>query len=141
MASAGHLTARSDVYGFGVVLLELLLGRRAFDQSRPGREHNLVEWARPLLVRPKKLLRIIDPRMDGQYSEEKAERVARLASDCLSENPKARPSMSEAVNVLRDVLRADDVSLPLPTPEDAAGMTMTRTTTTTTTPTTTRFER
>ncbi|CAL9181139.1 unnamed protein product [Musa hybrid cultivar] len=130
----GHLTARSDVYGFGVVLLELLLGRRALDQSRPGREHNLVEWARPLLVRPKKLLRIIDPRMDGQYSEEKAERVARLASDCLSENPKARPSMSEAVNVLRDVLRSDDVSLPLPTPEDAAGMTMT-------TPTTTRFER
>ena len=124
-----------------MVLLELLLGRRALDQSRPGREHNLVEWARPLLVRPKKLLRIIDPRMDGQYSEEKAERVARLASDCLSENPKARPSMSEAVNVLRDVLRADDVSLPLPTPEDAAGMTMTRTTTTTTTPTTTRFER
>ncbi|URE37342.1 serine threonine-protein kinase [Musa troglodytarum] len=133
----GHLTARSDVYGFGVVLLELLLGRRALDQSRPGREHNLVEWARPVLVRPNKLLRIIDPRMDGQYSEEKAEKVARLAFDCLSENPKARPSMSEAVNVLRAALRADDLSLPLPTPEAAAGMT----TTTTTTPTTTRFER
>ncbi|MBA0728682.1 hypothetical protein Golax_001562, partial [Gossypium laxum] len=41
----GHLTARSDVYGFGVVLLEMLLGRRAMDKSRPSREHNLVEWA------------------------------------------------------------------------------------------------
>ncbi|KAJ8480601.1 hypothetical protein OPV22_024328 [Ensete ventricosum] len=120
----GHLTARSDVYGFGVVLLELLLGRTALDQSRPSREHNLVDWARPLLVRPNKLFRIIDPRMDGQYSEEKAERVARLAFDCLSENPKARPSMNEAVDVLRDVLKAaDDISLPLPTPEATAGMT------------------
>ncbi|RZS26048.1 hypothetical protein BHM03_00059340, partial [Ensete ventricosum] len=122
----GHLTARSDVYGFGVVLLELLLGRTALDQSRPSREHNLVDWARPLLVRPNKLFRIIDPRMDGQYSEEKAERVARLAFDCLSENPKARPSMNEAVDVLRDVLKAaDDISLPLPTPEATAGMTPT----------------
>ncbi|CAH9101822.1 unnamed protein product [Cuscuta europaea] len=96
----GHLTARSDVYGFGVVLLEMLLGRRAMDKSRPSREHNLVEWARPLLTHTKKLFRILDPRMEGQYSSKTAVKVANLAYQCLSQNPKGRPVMSQVVEIL-----------------------------------------
>ncbi|CAL1408582.1 unnamed protein product [Linum trigynum] len=103
----GHLTARSDVYGFGVVLLELLLGRRALDKSRPSREHNLVEWARPLLNQNKKVLRILDPRMDGQYSSRTALKVANLAYQCLSQNPKERPLMSEVVELLESVQSKD----------------------------------
>lgn len=96
----GHLTARSDVYGFGVVLLEMLIGRRAMDKSRPSREHNLVEWARPLLNHSKKLLRILDPRLEGQYSTKIAVKVANLAYQCLSQNPKGRPVMSQVVEIL-----------------------------------------
>ncbi|XP_057979056.1 probable serine/threonine-protein kinase PBL17 [Malania oleifera] len=96
----GHLTARSDVYGFGVVLLEMLIGRRAMDKSRPSREHNLVEWARPLLNHNKKLLRILDPRMEGQYSVRTAFKVANLAYQCLSQNPKGRPLMRQVVEIL-----------------------------------------
>ncbi|RZC56838.1 hypothetical protein C5167_015695 [Papaver somniferum] len=96
----GHLTARSDVYGYGVVLLELLIGRRAMDKSRPSREHNLVEWARPLLIHSKKLVRILDPRMEGQYSPRVAQKVANLAYQCLSQNPKGRPMMSQVVGLL-----------------------------------------
>ncbi|PON36272.1 Mitogen-activated protein kinase kinase kinase [Parasponia andersonii] len=96
----GHLTARSDIYGFGVVLLEMLIGRRAMDKSRPSREHNLVEWARPLLNHNKKLLRILDPRMEGQYSAKTAMKVAHLAYQCLSQNPKGRPLMSQVVEIL-----------------------------------------
>ncbi|XP_068332417.1 probable serine/threonine-protein kinase PBL17 [Pyrus communis] len=99
----GHLTARSDVYGFGVVLLELLLGRRAMDKSRPGQEHNLVEWARPLLNHNKKLLRIVDPRLEGQYSLKTAMKVAHLAYQCLSQNPKGRPLMSQVVELLESL--------------------------------------
>ncbi|XP_076937076.1 putative serine/threonine-protein kinase PBL17 [Bidens hawaiensis] len=40
----GHFTARSDIYGFGVVLLEMLIGRKAMDKSKPSHEHNLVDW-------------------------------------------------------------------------------------------------
>ncbi|CAL1414066.1 unnamed protein product [Linum trigynum] len=104
----GHLTARSDVYGFGVVLLELLLGRRALDKSRPSREHNLVEWARPLLNQNKKILRILDPRMDGQYSSRTAMKVANLAYQCLSQNPKGRPLMSGVVELLESVQSKDN---------------------------------
>ncbi|XP_034888771.1 probable serine/threonine-protein kinase PBL17 isoform X2 [Populus alba] len=104
----GHLTARSDIYGFGVVLLELLLGRRALDKSRPSREHNLVEWARPLLNHNKKVLRILDPRMEGQYSSRTAMKVANLAYQCLSQNPKGRPLMNQVVELLESVQSKDE---------------------------------
>ncbi|XP_050216439.1 probable serine/threonine-protein kinase PBL17 isoform X2 [Mercurialis annua] len=103
----GHLTARSDVYGFGVVLLELLLGRRALDKGRPSREHNLVEWARPLLNHNKKVLRILDPRMEGQYSVRTAMKVSNLAYQCLSQNPKGRPLMSQVVELLDGIQTTD----------------------------------
>ncbi|XP_078161548.1 putative serine/threonine-protein kinase PBL17 isoform X2 [Carex rostrata] len=99
----GHLTTRSDVYGFGVVLLEMIIGRRAMDKSRPTREHNLVEWARPLLIHNRKLFKIIDPRMDGQYSTKVAVEVAALAYKCLSQNPKGRPAMSQVVQTLQSL--------------------------------------
>ncbi|XP_031117293.1 probable serine/threonine-protein kinase PBL17 [Ipomoea triloba] len=99
----GHLTARSDVYGFGVVLLEMLIGRRAMDKSRPSREHNLVEWARPLLTHSKKLFRILDPRIEGQYTNKTAMKVANLAYQCLSQNPKGRPVMSQVVEILESL--------------------------------------
>ncbi|GAB4854062.1 Probable serine/threonine-protein kinase pbl17 [Ancistrocladus abbreviatus] len=99
----GHLTARSDVYGFGVVLLEMLIGRRALDKCRPSKEHNLVEWCRPLLNNNKKLPRIIDNRIDGQYTLKAMMRVANLAYQCLSQNPKGRPLMSQVVELLETV--------------------------------------
>ncbi|CAK7345824.1 unnamed protein product, partial [Dovyalis caffra] len=103
-----HLTARSDVYGFGVVLLELLLGRRALDKSRPSREHNLVEWARPLLNHNKKVLRILDLRLEGQYPSRVAMKVANLAYQCLSQNPKGRPLMNQVVELLESVQSKDE---------------------------------
>lgn len=108
MIKTGHLTARSDIYGFGVVLLEMLIGRRAMDKSRPSREHNLVEWARPLLNHNKKLLRILDPRMEGQYSAKTAMKVAHLAYQCLSQNPKGRPLMSQVVEILETFQAKDE---------------------------------
>lgn len=96
----GHLTAKSDVYGFGVVLLELIVGKRAMDKHTPNQEHNLVDWAHPILIRTSKLLKIIDPKMQGQYSCRTASNVANLAHRCLSRNPKLRPSMKEVVELL-----------------------------------------
>lgn len=111
--ATGHLTAMSDVYGFGVVLLEMLVGRRALEPPAAGcSKCNLVDWARPILIRPKKLERIVDRRMAlpapaadyGGGVDAAVERVARLAYDCLSQNPKVRPTMGRVVHVLEAVL-------------------------------------
>ncbi|KAL8456561.1 hypothetical protein ACS0TY_034691 [Phlomoides rotata] len=107
----GHLTAASDVYSFGVVLLELLTGRKSVDKTRPYREQNLVEWARPMLKNPRKLSRVMDPRLEGQYSEHGAQNAAALAYQCLSHRPKLRPTMSEVINILEPLKDLDDIQV------------------------------
>ncbi|KAL4324099.1 hypothetical protein GQ457_11G017160 [Hibiscus cannabinus] len=107
----GHLTAMSDVYSFGVVLLELLTGRRSLDKSRPPREQNLVEWARPMLNEPRRLGRIMDPKLEGQYSEMGARKAAALAYQCLSHRPKQRPKMSEVIMILEPLLDYENISV------------------------------
>ncbi|MQK22265.1 hypothetical protein EI013_28270, partial [Escherichia coli] len=107
----GHLTAMSDVYSFGVVLLEILTGRRTVEKGRPPREQNLVEWARPYLNASRKLSRIMDPRLEGQYSEMGAKKAAALAYQCLSHRPRNRPSMTTVVNTLEPLQDFDDIPI------------------------------
>ncbi|KAI4356480.1 hypothetical protein L6164_000502 [Bauhinia variegata] len=106
--STGHLTHKSDVYSFGVVLLELLSGRRAIDKNRPTGEHNLVEWAKPYLSNKRRVFRVIDGRLEGQYALSKAQRAASLAYQCLSMEPKFRPSMDEVVKALEQLQDSKD---------------------------------
>ncbi|XP_073145034.1 probable serine/threonine-protein kinase PBL16 [Henckelia pumila] len=96
----GHLSSRSDVYSFGVVLLELLTGRKSLDKSRPAREQNLTDWALPLLREKKKVLNIVDPRMEADYLTKGVHKAAMLAYHCLNRNPKARPLMRDIVDSL-----------------------------------------
>ncbi|AEE28143.1 putative transferase, protein kinase RLK-Pelle-RLCK-VIIa-2 family [Arabidopsis thaliana] len=101
--ATGHLTTKSDVYSFGVVLLELLSGRRAVDKNRPSGERNLVEWAKPYLVNKRKIFRVIDNRLQDQYSMEEACKVATLSLRCLTTEIKLRPNMSEVVSHLEHI--------------------------------------
>lgn len=101
--NAGHLTAKSDVYSFGVVLLEVLSGRRAVDKNRASGEQNLVEWAKPYLGNKRKMFRILDSRLEGQYTVEDAYRASTLALRCLSLESRFRPTMSEVVKVLEEI--------------------------------------
>ncbi|KAG9454687.1 hypothetical protein H6P81_007591 [Aristolochia fimbriata] len=107
--ATGHLTTKSDVYSFGVVLLEMLSGRRAVDKNRPSGEHNLVEWARPYLTHKRKVYRVLDSRLEGQYSLAGAQRAALLALQCLSTESKFRPTMEEVVKVLEQLQESKDV--------------------------------
>uniref|UniRef100_A0A7N0UMA4 non-specific serine/threonine protein kinase n=1 Tax=Kalanchoe fedtschenkoi TaxID=63787 RepID=A0A7N0UMA4_KALFE len=104
----GHLTSMSDVYSFGVVLLELITGKRSLDRTRKRREQTLAEFARPMLNDPRKLARIMDPRLEGLYSERGAQKAAALAYLCLSHRPKQRPSMKQVVAVLEPLTDYND---------------------------------
>ncbi|KAI5582056.1 hypothetical protein POPTR_007G062700v4 [Populus trichocarpa] len=102
--ATGHLYVKSDVYGFGVVLLEMLSGRRALDTKRPTGQQNLIEWLKPLLSQKKKLkTTIMDARIEGQYSSKAMVQAAQLTLKCLEADPKNRPSMKEVLEVLEQI--------------------------------------
>ncbi|PKI68641.1 hypothetical protein CRG98_010921, partial [Punica granatum] len=64
-ALTGKQTTKSDVYSFGVVLLELLTGRKTYDNRLPLQQRSLVAWATPLLSTM--VGECVDPRMDRDY--------------------------------------------------------------------------
>ncbi|KAK9064546.1 hypothetical protein SSX86_015928 [Deinandra increscens subsp. villosa] len=124
--ATGRLTSKSDVYSFGVVLLELLSGRRAVDKEKTGIEQDLVEWTTPYLGDKRKLFRIMDTRLEGQYPQKSAYTTATLASQCLNKEPKARPRMSEILASLEDLQDANRVSkdhrmVSIPVPNSPVG--------------------
>ncbi|KAL2509550.1 Protein kinase APK1A [Forsythia ovata] len=101
--STGHLTSKNDVYSFGVVLLEFLSGRKAIDKNQPAGEHNLVEWAKPYLTNKRRILHVLDARLQGQYSLGQALKAANLVLQCLSMDPRSRPNMDEVVTALEQL--------------------------------------
>ncbi|CAN7025527.1 hypothetical protein Bca4012_041759 [Brassica carinata] len=117
--ATGHLYVKSDNYGFGVVLAEILTGLRAVDPLRPTGQQNLTDWIKPHLSERRKLRRIMDPRLEGKYPFKSAFRVAQLALKCLEPEQKNRPSMKEVVEALELVVAANEKPLERRTARDS----------------------
>ncbi|CAN1315559.1 Probable serine/threonine-protein kinase PIX13 [Linum perenne] len=106
--ATGHLYVKSDVYGFGVVLLEMLTGLRTVDTNRPSGEYKLVEWAKPSLSNKRKLKKLMDPRLEDQYPLNGALQAGELVLQCLETDPKSRPSMEHVLERLRKINEIKD---------------------------------
>ncbi|XP_074306527.1 lysM domain receptor-like kinase 4 [Silene latifolia] len=89
----GHVSPKLDVYGFGILMLEVLTGKKA--------DGNISEM---LLGEKESLRRLIDPNLKENYPEETAVSVARLIEICLNGDPSSRPDMEEVVKSLAKVL-------------------------------------
>lgn len=125
--ATGRLTTKSDVYSFGVVLLELLSGRRAVDKEKIGIEQDLVEWTKPYLGDKRRLFRIMDTKLEGQYPQKAVYTAATIALRCLSIEPKTRPKMSEVLANLEELqssaknVSKDHRKVSSPVPRSPAG--------------------
>ncbi|KAA8525952.1 hypothetical protein F0562_007948 [Nyssa sinensis] len=100
----GHLTIKSDIWSFGVVLYELLTGRRTVERNRPAMEQKLLEWVKQYPADSKRFRMIIDPQLRKQYSLSAARKIAKLADGCLNKNAKDRPTMSQVVESLKQAI-------------------------------------
>ncbi|XP_020593168.1 probable receptor-like serine/threonine-protein kinase At4g34500 [Phalaenopsis equestris] len=115
-AMTGHLLVKSDVYSYGVVLLELLTGRRPVDMSQPSGQENLVTWARPILRDKDRLEELADPKLKGRYPMEDFVRVCTIAAACVAPEVNQRPTMGEVVQSLKMVQRLAEYQDTMPTP-------------------------
>ncbi|XP_057771304.1 probable serine/threonine-protein kinase PBL3 [Salvia miltiorrhiza] len=99
--ATGCSTTRCDVFGFGGVLLELMSGLPVIDRMRPAEKRDLVKWATPYLKDKRRVWKVVDSRLMGEYPQEEACKLANIVLQCVSEDPSLRPGMSEVVAELQ----------------------------------------
>ncbi|KAI9080543.1 hypothetical protein K1719_037509 [Acacia pycnantha] len=99
--STGKSSEKTDVFGYGIMLLELITGQRAFDLARLANDDDvmLLDWVKSLL-KEKKLEMLVDPDLQKNYVEAEVEQLIQVALLCTQGSPMDRPKMSEVVRML-----------------------------------------
>ncbi|KAK9053856.1 hypothetical protein SSX86_024931 [Deinandra increscens subsp. villosa] len=105
--TTGRLTRKSDVYAFGVVLLEVLCRKRAVDKTLDEEQWGLVTWAEEF-IKAGNLKHIVDSEIKGQIFPKCLKDFVRIVERCLRNNPKQRPTMAEVVVSLEFVLSVQE---------------------------------
>lgn len=108
----GKASTSTDVYAFGVFMLEVACGRRPTEPQGLPETVGLVDWVNSCWKR-RAIVDVCDPRLEGLYAEEQMELVLKLGLLCSHPNPLARPSMRQVMQYLDG-----EVILPDIPPED-----------------------
>ncbi|MBA0795873.1 hypothetical protein Gohar_006704 [Gossypium harknessii] len=91
----GIVDEKIDVFAFGVLLLEIITGRRPVDSSK----QSLLLWAKPLMESGN-ITELADPKLKGKYDEDEMHRTVLTACYCMRQSAVWRPSMSEVLKLL-----------------------------------------
>ncbi|KAK8644919.1 hypothetical protein V6N13_118779 [Hibiscus sabdariffa] len=110
-ASSGKLTDKSDVFSFGVMLLELITGHKPVGSSLM--EDSLVDWARPLLTRALddgNFDGLVDPKLQKEFNHNEMTRMVACAAACVRHSARRRPRMSQIVRALEGDASLSDLN-------------------------------
>jgi serine/threonine protein kinase len=99
-ASLGELTTKVDVYSFGILLLEIISGRKSIDDALPREEMYLVKWAWSLHEK-NMLINLVDQKLNNTIVDIELQRVAKVALLCVQQDPRRRPLMSRVLLMLQ----------------------------------------
>ena len=98
LSATGRVTTKVDVYAFGVVLMEIITGRKTLDDTMPD---DLVPWFRRILMKKENIPKAIDESLNpDEETLATIYTVSELAGHCTAREPHQRPDMGHAVNVL-----------------------------------------
>ncbi|OAY57845.1 hypothetical protein MANES_02G129300v8 [Manihot esculenta] len=106
VSRTGRVTTSSDVFAFGILMLEVACGRRPIEPERPPQEALLLDWVLECWKRGA-ILETSDPRLEGRYMAEEMEMILKLGLLCTHATPAARP-------ITRQVMQYLDKNAPLP---------------------------
>ncbi|CAN6467009.1 unnamed protein product [Victoria cruziana] len=98
-ANTGLLNEKSDIYSFGVVLLEAITGRDPVDYGRPANEVNLVDWLK-VMVGSRRFEEVVDPNIDTRPPTRALKRALLVALRCVDPDSDKRPKMGQVVRML-----------------------------------------
>lgn len=90
-----ELTEKSDIYSYGVVLLEIVTARRAIQESR-----NLVEWSQIFMASDSRLPELVDPRIRDSFDMDQLQTIATIVRWCTQREGRARPSIKQVLRLL-----------------------------------------
>ncbi|KAL8028180.1 hypothetical protein ABFX02_14G142900 [Erythranthe guttata] len=108
-ACTGMLNEKSDIYSFGILIMEIITGRSPVDYSRPKGEVNLVDWLKTM-VGNRKSEEVIDPKIMEKPASKALKRLILVALRCVDPDAQKRPKMGHVIHMLEseDLLSRDE---------------------------------